>query len=266
MTTRTLKNVGASPIVLSDLNGLTIAPNESVDGLQLGEFALRNSIDVVNGLVNDGLELFDGYTTTTGLRAVDIIRGTTNQATPDGKLIVTASDRPANTYRYFTTKGDDMTNHILGEGEDLNFWIAPGQSMTKDIQFLEDTYIKDGQVHYWNVEDLSFLDMVVVCPAGVPFPAPDHNGNYDLVGATWTPNGTNTGAYFILGTETVIFRFVNKYPLTKFDGFGYIESPEPQLFPTPYKFRITVFNNNTTDNLRASVVINMYRKHTIGTM
>lgn len=263
---RQLTNISAGTVVLTDMHGLSIASSETVDGLQFGEAELRLSNDVILNILQGKLTVHDGINTYTDGSAIDIIRGTSSQVTKDGKQIITASDRPLNTYRYFSTRGDDMTNHVIGEGEELTFLVPAGQTVQKDLQFLEDLYIKDGQVHYWGVEDYSHLDMTVVCPAGIPFQAPALNGNYDLVGTTWTPNANNTGAYFILQTETTIFRFVNHYPLTKFDGFGYIESPEPQLFPTPYKFRISVTNNNTTDNLRAAVLITMYRKHTVGTL
>lgn len=264
MTTRTLKNEGTSTIVIADLNGLTIAPGESVDGLQLGEFALRDSLDVLNHIINGDLSVSDGINTFTDGAAVDLIRGTSSQVTKDGKQIITTSDRPANTFRYYTSAGDDMVNHVVGTGPQLAFWTAPGVTEHKDIQFLEDIYIKDGQVQYWGIEDHCWLDMEVVVPQGVPFQAPAYNGNYDLINGVWTPNATNTGAYFINpAAETTIFRFVNKYPMTKSEGFGYIESPEPQYFPTPYKFRIKMTNNNTTGNMRAVVTISTYRKTTL---
>ena len=260
---RTLKNISGETIVLTDFQGISIAPNESIDGTQFGVNVLRESIDVNHNLLHGHLSCNDGFITSTGLQALNVIREAATQMTSDGKQIITASDRPANNYRYYTSRGDNMTTGKIGEGPHMTFWVPPGEMQSVDVQFVQDCYAKDGQAHYYGVEDHCHVEVQIICPAGVPFPAPTGNGNYDLVGTTWTPNITNTGKYYILGTETPVFRFVNMYPLMKDAHLAYIESAEPQFLPTPYIIRTTVHNTNTTNHIRVCFVFGMYRPVTI---
>lgn len=260
---KNLTNLTSETIILTDFHGVSVLPGETIDGLAFGESDLRASEDVIHNLLHSLMSLSDGTNTWTGIKALDILRGYTAQTTPDGKMIVTTSDRPPNTYRYYSSKGDNLQTGKIGEGAHMTFWVPPGEMMSIDVQYIENIWAKDGQAHYHGVEDHCHLDVVVVCPAGVPFEAPSHDGNYDFDGTQWIANTTNSGKYFIIGSETVVYRFVNKYPLMKNANFAYIDVPEPQFLPTPYILRTIVHNGNATDHIRVCCVYGSYRVHTI---
>lgn len=264
--TRQLKNISANVVTLADLQGVSIEPGQTIDGLQFGTEVLRNSNSVASALLAGTLVLLDNYTTYTGIAAVDLIRGSATQVTRDGKPIYTVSDRPKDTFRHFTSRGDDLVARKIGQGTRLAFDIAPGQTQSIDMQFIEDIYIKDGYATYGksNSDDCT-LSVGVWCPAGVPFPAPGGNtGNYDLIGSTWTANASGHGAYLILGTETHLFKFAVDLGLPTFNNIMEIESAEPQLIPSPYILRITLFNGaDSSSNLKSYVHVGMYRPHTI---
>jgi hypothetical protein len=262
---RLLKNMGTTPLYLYDFQGITLGVGESTDGMQFGATVLRDSLSIAEELLIGTLVVNDGFTDYKKLEGVDLIRGTASQITLDGKPIVTMSDRPKDTFRHVTSRGDDLVGHKVGEGTSLSFNVAPGVIQNIDVQFIEDIFMKDGYCVYGgSTSNDSWLSVLVVCPAGVPFPSAGKLGNFDLVGSTWTPNNTNTGAYFILGVETVISRFGNHLPLITFNTMVEIESTEPTRLPTPYILRIVVDNGaDSTSNLIARVYVGCYRKTTI---
>jgi hypothetical protein len=262
---RELTNKTAIAIVLTDFQGISVAPDETINGLQFGEDTLKSSTSVLTNLLEGKLTLSDGKNTYQGTTAVDLLRGTANQVTADGKAIFTVSDRPKDTYRYFSSRGDNLVAGTVGDGVDLMFTVAPGATVAKDFQCIEGVYIKDGRAVYnHGNSNLSHLSMTLICPAGMPFPAPEANGNYDLVGGNWINIPDNTGNYFILPTETPLHRFINKLPMPSYTNLATVDSAEPQFLPTPYILRFEVYNgSDATTDLHCCVSIGMYRKRTI---
>lgn len=258
---RQLLNVSGVEITISDLNGMVIPVDQSVDGLAFGETALRASNEVLVKLLTGHLSLSDGTNTYTGSTAIDVIKGTTDQLTRDGKRITTSSDRPIDHYRHITGYGDNMVTKQRGEGTELVFDVAPTSDQTIDVQFLDNVYIKDGSVLFQNAALDSRLTIETFAPAGIPFPAAN-NGNTDLVGATFVANTMHTGKYWTLGTETRLFRFVNKLHILG-NGREDVTSPEPVLVPTPYITRFTLHNAGTVSNLSACINMGLYRKQTV---
>jgi len=263
--TRLLKNITLSTVVLPDFQGISVDAGEIIDGLQFGEQALRDSTSVAMSLLDGTLSVSDGFTTFLGNDALNLVKGIASQTTRDGKPIYTMSDRPKNTFRYLTSRSDDLVNNKVGEGSSLLFDVAPGVIQPIDMVFLEDIYIKDGYAQYGgSTSNNSWLSVVIVAPAGLPFPAPAGNGNYDNIGGTWTPNTSGTGAFFIVATETVINRFANHLPLSTFAHEANIEGAEPSLIPAGYILRILVDNgSDSTTNLEAAVYVGCYRRTTI---
>ena len=259
-----LTNISENTLVLTDFQGLELDSGETIDAFAFGEQALRDSASIASELLLGNLSISDNYNTYTGLNAIDFIRGTATQVTRDGKPIITMSDRPKNTYRYVTSCGDDMSLQKIGDGPRAHLDIAPDSTGQVDLQFIEDIYIKDGYCTYSSTSDNSWLDVYVVCPAGVPFPAPSNNGNFDYTNGSWVPNGSGTGAYFILGTETKLYRFVNKMPLPSYSNLAEVEAAEPSLMPSPYILRFVAYNgSDATENMHCHIHIGCYRKNTI---
>jgi len=260
-----LTNVTDTEITLDDLRGTVIAPGETVDGLAFGEAELRASTSVATALLSGSLTLFDGFLTYTGNQALDLIRGYATQRTVDGKPITTVSDRPANTYRCFMGRGDDITSNppVIGGGTPLVFDVAPGDAQVVNIHFADDVFIKDGEISFINAVLNTHLDVDVICPPNIPFPSPTHTGTLDRVGSSFVPNPTNTGAYMTAPVEVRLFRFINRMHLLG-SGTREVHSPEPfQLF-TPYFLRFTLTNPAGNDkNVQGGIVIGMYRVRTI---
>lgn len=262
---RVLKNIGAEVLSLQDFQGLTLNPDETTNGIQFGEQVLKDSTSVALAILQGTLSVSDGFTEYTGNDALNLVKGAASQLTRDGKPIYTMSDRPKNTFRYLTSRGDDIPNNKIGEGSSLLFDVAPGVIQPIDMTFLEDIFIKDGYAQYGGSDSNdSWLSVEAIAPAGFPFPATLGNGNFDNVGGTWVLNSTNTGAYFIINTETVINRFANRLPLFNFSHEVSIAGAEPSLIPAGYVLRILVNNGATaTTTLKAAVYLGCYRKTTI---
>jgi hypothetical protein len=259
-----LINTTANTIILEDLNGLTIEPGDSVNGESFGADALRLSADVLYHVTTGQLDVSDGFTTYHKLQAIDFLRGTPTQVGRDGKPILTASDRPQFTVWNTTNCGDNLVLGTRGGGETMDFEVAPGTSQSKDFQFIENVYLKEGTAWFSSPHKDCALSILIVCPAGIPFPAaPAYNGNFDLVDNTWVPNATNTGAYFILATETVLHRFINHLWLTPWEHMVNIKAPECDVLPSPYILRMVLTNTDTTGTLEARVNIMGYRPRTI---
>jgi hypothetical protein len=155
-----------------------------------------------------------------------------------------------------------MVTQTKGDGAELVFDVAPLSDQVKDIQFVDNVYMKDGTILFVDADIDSRLTIETFAPAGIPFPAPASNGNMDLVGTVWTPNTTHSGKYFVLPVEMKLFRFVNGLHILG-AGSAEVTSPEPVLIPTPYITRFTLHNASTVKTLKACINMGLYRKSTI---
>ncbi len=261
---RLLTNVSGSEIVLADMNGLAIPAGDTVNGLVFSESILMGSSDVLHALLNGTLSLNDGSASYTGMEAVDVLKGLTTQYTKDGKQIFTASDRPKDHYRHFTGRGDDVALGKIGQGERIHLIAEPGQTATLDVKFVDDVYIRDGKIRYLNAGFDSHLNIDVVCPPGVPFPAPNGNGTLDRVGGQFVPNANGTGTYMTAPVEVVLFRFLNEFHLVGSEEIDEIDSPEPFMLYAPYFLKVSIgADPEITGPLKAAITIGMYRKKTV---
>lgn len=262
---RNVTNTSPNPITLDDLSGALVNPGQTIDGLAFGEEMFRNSASIINGLMTGVLSVSDGSATYTGAPAVDFIRGYATQFTIDGKPITTSSDRPANTYRCFSGRGDDIVSNPkkIGLGPDITFDVAPGATQSVDCHFVDNVFVKDGAIRYTNAVPDTTLSVDVICPAGIPFPSPTKTGTLDLVGSTWTPNTHGTGAFMTAPVEVILFRFINHMHLIGSDREP-ISSPESFQLVTPYFLRFTLVNSvNNPVNVQAGVMMGMYRYKTL---
>lgn len=257
---RNIVNISANSVTLADFNGVTLSSGESIDGLMFGEEALRTSNSVMVELLAGTIAINDGIQTYYDGQSINLIRGLPTRVSLSGAAITTASDRPEGCKISFTSCGDDIVNNIDNGGNQLLFNVPAGETQTIDVFYNRDMYIKQGEIYYINAELGSYVDVKIVVPAGLPFPAPANNGNFDLVNTTWTPNANNTGKFFITNVETLLITYVHKYPLLSVgQGRGSICSPEPDLLPTGYGLRLNVHNAHTTDALKAAIVLFMYK-------
>ncbi len=238
---RNLKNVTGGEIVLTDFKGFTIEAGETVDGMTFGLEALRSSVSVLENVLSGAIVVSDGVRDYAAQQAIDLIKGTADQLTRDGKKIVTSSDRPQDHYRHFTGAGDKMDAPTKrGNGTQLTWVVHPDEDPEHiDAQFLDDVYLKDGHIKYENAPLGSYFHVETYAPPMVPFPAPGNNGNTDITAQGIVANVTGTGKYWRSPSETLLNRFINKLPLL---GSGEREalSAEPVLIPSPYITRFSV--------------------------
>lgn len=258
---RTLINVSESPVYLEDFNGMTIAPGEEIDGLSLGEALFKSSADITLALLNKTLVLSDGQKEYMDNAAVELKSGWPLQTTKDGKTILTASDRPKDHFRHFTSRGDDIAGGKIGRGQQLMFNVGTDSTQVIDLRFLDASYVKDGQISFVGAEIGSFLHVEVVAAPGTPFQVPG-NGNYDYNGANFVPNAGGTGMWKITNVETVINVFINEMLLLGSDRMP-IESAEPFQFHPMYILRYKIHNTSTQNSLQCCITMGMYRPKTV---
>lgn len=259
---RNLINVSGTDVVLGDFNGLTIQAGDTVDGLMFGDMTLRNSKDVLDAVLDGLLNISDGTYTYSDSAAVDLLKGVVDQLTRDGKRIITASDRPKDHYRHYVSAGDDTTNQLRGEGEQLIFEVPPGETGVIDTAFIDDLYVKDGIIIYQNAEIGSWVSVDIIAPANTPYPSIFNEGNYDLVNGQFVANPNNTGAYFMQPVDTIFLKFVNRY-LILGTGKETTSAPEPSFLPKTIFQRFTVYNASTTETLKAVMILGLYRQQTV---
>jgi hypothetical protein len=259
---RTLTNISNADVILNDFNGLTIQAGETVDGLMFGDTVLRNSVDVLDALLDNQLQISDGSLVYAGAQAVDLLKGITEQLTRDGKRIITSSDRPKDHYRHFTSAGDDVQNKIRGAGTQLIFQVQPGDTQVIDTAFIDDLYLKDGMILYQNAEIGSWISVDIIAPAGTPYPAIFGDGNTDLVNGHLVPNTDGTGDYFVHNTDEVYLKFVNKMLLLG-TCRETTSAPEPSFLPKTVFQRFTMHNASTDNVLNAVVTMGLYRERTV---
>ena len=257
---RNLVNISGELLVLDDFKGKVVAIEESFDGLAFGEPALRDSESIAKAILEGKLIVNDGTVEYEGLSAIALIMGVATQFTVDGKPITTSSDRPKDTYRCFTGRGD---NSQRGQGQDLLFDVAPGSSVAIDVKFLDNVFIKDGTILYQNAVLGTYLDIEVIAAPNIPFPHPTNQGTLDLVDNAFVANVTNTGKYMTAPIEVKLFRFLNHMHLLGDDQQS-VHSPESfQLFSL-YTLRFTLTHPVTaTGNAKAAVTMGMYRAKTL---
>jgi len=259
-------NVSQEVVVIPDMFGLSLNIGETENALQFGEEILLKSADLAVQIGLGNVDVTDGIITYKKADALNYIRGI-NQTTKDGKNIFTASDRPKDHYRHITGRADNFVTNKIGNGDPIALSVEPGNTEYFDIKFLDNVYVKDGSMWYKDAEFGSNLSVVVVCPANYPFPAPAGNGNYDIVNGIPTQNANNTGQYFIVPVETVVFRFVNAMNFFG-EGKEIVTSVEPFLLNAPYFLRISITagptpQNGTIKTLQANLNVGTYRKNTI---
>lgn len=262
-----LRNTTLNSIVIADLHGLTIDPNATYDITNLDPVSVATSVDLINELTNGSIKYNDGSKDIASGEAINILRGivTPLLTDKDGRQYVVSSTRPLSSVMYWTDRGDTLLAPkvgAIGNGAELLFDVAPGATSACDLRFTEDINFFGGKVIYMNAQLGSSISSRLIAPAGMPYLAKSSDGNFDKVGGNWIPNSSNTGAYWISNTETVLHKFINNMPLLG-SGQDTAIAPEPQSIPSGYTIRISITNSSaSTENLKAAFWVLMYRPTT----
>jgi len=109
-----------------------------------------------------------------------------NPTTDDGKIFIRAESRPLNTNVYFTGIGDSESN--IGDGKEFSWDFtnqddeieAPEGYRRKRIEFkfLDNVWIKEGTLYFYDMPKGSYGDMYIVAPIGTPYY--DNNGEVQV--------------------------------------------------------------------------------------
>ena len=176
---------------------------------------------------------------------------------PDGKQIMLTSSRPDGTHTVFTGASDDIPGNTIGEG---NHFVWDFSNATGDItapsgfkrkrvvaQFIDNVWIKEGAVYFFNKVKGSYIDMYLMCPTGEVY-----------LDATGSP---------VVATEdTVVIHQVIKHHVQGSAPMGdELNTEAATLDPTPpnYQvwFEITVPDTDSTSN--GHIEIELYRERSI---
>ena len=264
---RYVTNTTQSDLTITDLNGVVVEPAETIDLNLFDKYLVFNSVSLVTHLASGDLLFNDGSKNLSANEAINTIKDNKQSFLLDdsGRQYVVTTTRPLDTVLHYTSVGDTFIsphNGTVGDGPDLLFTVAPGATVTKEIQFIEDIMFLGGKSLAYDAEPGSYGTAEIIAPAGMPYPAKNNNGNYDYTDGQWVQNQTNTGKYFISGTATVVNRFVNRLPLGKYST-DMLLANEPSRIPSGYKIRVTFYNASTTTDLYASILLTMFRKNTV---
>jgi hypothetical protein len=259
-----IRNTTTALIELTDLQGCVIEAGETLDLASFDDVIVRTSVSLVQHITTGDIVYNDGAKDFSPNDAISLIRGLQQilQTTDNGKQIVISTPRPAGTFAYFMGNVDDVAHNKVGKGAPLIFNVAPGETQSIRVNFVELIYFIRGICNFVNADIGSYLDQEVWCPAGMPFPAPTNHGNYDIVNGTPVANTTGTGAYYILPTDTLVNKFINKYLLYGIGQATIGGEDVARLFQGWY-MNLIIHNASATDTLKAVINMQIYRMRTI---
>lgn len=254
-------------IELTDLDETHIQPGQTIDlETSYDDRAVRTSICLVENLANGNLLFSDGSKDLTANEAIQIVRGGSPlfNTTTDGKIFVSPTNRPANTFAYFTGAADDAAGNRIGKGDQFTFEVAPGGTVTKTIEFTELVYFMGANCFFQDAEFGSKCDMTVWAPAGAPISTTGKNGNYNIdANGVLTPAPGWNGNCFVLPMAVPVNKFVNNYFIMGSEGEAIWTSPDVARLFKGWYMKMTFTNVSATKTLKAVVNANMYRIHSV---
>ncbi|ASV44175.1 hypothetical protein PBI_SCTP2_160 [Salicola phage SCTP-2] len=198
---------------------------------------------------------------------------------------------------YFTGKGDDITNQLIGDGSSLR--IVTGttqQDYTQDVEFIADqTYLFGGKASWSGTGSNDAISVHVVASAtpvktqssgdvilngdliepvsdnsgthvidGVKAVVPNNNnsGWWDIVDKTVVPNYNQEGIYDLYKIEKTISRLINHiYIDNNVDGYNELTNDNTWKVAPGHKFRL-VAHNNSGNQWTVSFIMYMIRSKT----
>ena len=262
-----ITNKTTARIELTDLDVTFIQAGQTIDLESCyDDRTIRNSIILVENIANGKLLFSDGTRDLAPNEAIQIVRGSSAlfNTTADGKLYVSPTNRPTNTFAYFTGAADDAVGNRIGKGDQFTFEVAPSSTVTKTIEFTEIVYFMGADCFFKDAEFGSKCDMTVWAPAGAPISTMGKNGNYNIDSAgVLTPAPSWNGNCFVLPMAVPVNKFVNNYFIMGSEGEAHWASPDVARLFKGWYMKMTFTNISTTKTLRAVVNAHMYRVHSV---
>jgi hypothetical protein len=191
----------------------------------------------------------------------------------DGTQKIFSSPSYDGTFLYFTGRGDSETEGI-GNGEAFRLTNEEGVQYKEIITgYNEDVFLKDGYVFWQNATVGDAVSLEIVLPANTVYPSLeqqgnagiiDENGTISYITASQTPDETWIGTHLLFPIDVTLFRFVNNFSLLGTNEHGLLlESSDVAKVNKELKFRLSFKSEAPNPNLVVSVLMEMYREHTV---
>lgn len=190
----------------------------------------------------------------------------------DGAKKVYESPAIAGQYLYFTNRGDDILNGIVGKGN--HFFIENPNALPEasvKAQFTEDIQLKDAYIFWEGAVWGDSLTFEVELPANTLFLSATDQGNVNIVDGlpvaittSITPDATWTGTHLFFPIDIILIRFVNEFGLNGTNSVGTIlESTGVALINKELKIKMSLKSDTNNPNIKISVMAEVYRETTI---
>jgi hypothetical protein len=190
----------------------------------------------------------------------------------DGSKKVFESPAYGGQYIYFSNRGDDIDNNVIGKGEQFSIDNASADTEKYiSAQFLEDVQIKDAYIFWENAVWGDSIGVEIELPANTLFPSLLNTGNVDVIDGNITavtssqiPDKTWTGSHMYFPIDVSIVRFVNEFPINGTNIMGTVlESKSAALLDKRLKLKLVLKSPSANPKLKVSVVAELYRTDTI---
>jgi hypothetical protein len=190
----------------------------------------------------------------------------------DGAPKVYESPAMTGQYIYFTNRGDDMENGMVGEGQKLFIENIEGlEEQSVKIQFLEDIQIKDAYVFWENAVWGDSISIEVILPANTLFESNTNHGNVIVVDGVPTPvtesqvpDDTWTGTHMYFPTDVSLIRFCNEIALNGTNTVGTIfESKGVALINKELQLKMIVKSETKNKDIKLAITAEIYRERTL---
>jgi hypothetical protein len=189
-----------------------------------------------------------------------------NYTQQDGTPNVLSTTRQEGTTLYFTSRGDDIENAIVGKGSYLSLVNPSGLTDAySEVSFLEDIYLKDGIAFWQNAVMGDEISVEVVLKANTPLYVASQTGNFNKDASdNLIPATSWDGSWLILPTDHVLDRFVNSVMIMGDNTHGLnLESSTSAVVPKECKLRLSM--NTATNNtaIGVNICLELYRTKTV---
>jgi len=190
----------------------------------------------------------------------------------DGTKKVYESPAMSGQYIYFTSRGDDMENKIIGKGSKFYLDNVDGlESKSVSIQFLEDTQVKDSYLMWENAVWGDTVTIEVMLPKDTLMLSPTNQGNVNVINGSpeavtesQAPDETWTGTHIYFPVDVSLVRFVNEIMINGTNNMGMIlESKGVALVQKELQLKMTLKSETKNTSIKLGVIAELYRVNTI---
>jgi len=192
MNTIIVRNTTDGDIIIDDLHSFNIAVSGTVDLMNYFKSdEIARSDELLVYLANEDLILNHNNLDLNPGAAIRLVslHKHVNPQSPDGREIIRADSRPTDTETYFSGRGDTASG--IGDGATMIWDFSDSNTVfytydptsngpkydgydvaQMDIAYVDNIYIKEGGIYFFDAPWKSFIDMIITVPAGSYYPNP----------------------------------------------------------------------------------------------